>query len=53
MHRLLRIALLFLLGGITVTAGFARVVNTSQADQGVQIIEMSAKKYEYTPSPSA
>jgi len=51
LHRLLRIALLFLLGGITVTAGFARVVNTSQADQGVQIIEMSAKKYEYTPSP--
>src|SRR5882724_3854074 len=43
LHRLLRIALLFLLGGITVTAGFARVVNTSQADQEVQ--------YEYTPSP--
>ena len=45
----LRIASLFLLGGLTVTAGFA--TNPSQADQEVQVIEVSAKKYEYTPSP--
>ena len=51
MHPLLRTALLFLLGGLTVTAGFARLLNTSQADQEVQVIEMSAKKYEYSRSP--
>jgi heme/copper-type cytochrome/quinol oxidase subunit 2 len=51
LHRLLRTALLFLLGGLTVTAGFARRANTFQADQEVQVIEMSAKKYEYSPSP--
>jgi cytochrome c oxidase subunit 2 len=51
LHRLLRIALLFLLGGITVTAGFARLVNTPQADQELQVIEITAKKYDYTPSP--
>jgi len=33
----------------TVTAGFARL--TSQAAQEVQVIEMTAKKYEYSPSP--
>jgi cytochrome c oxidase subunit 2 len=42
---------LFLLGGLTVTAGFTRVANTSQADQEVQVIEVFAKKYEYSPSP--
>jgi cytochrome c oxidase subunit II len=46
-----RIASFLLLGGLTVTAGFARLTNTSQADQEVQVIEISAKKYEYTPSP--
>ena len=51
MRSVLRIASLFLLGGLTVTAGFARVPNTSQADQEVQVIEVSAKKYEYSPSP--
>jgi heme/copper-type cytochrome/quinol oxidase subunit 2 len=44
-----RIAWLFLLSGLTVTAGFAR--RTSQVAQEVQIIEMTAKKYEYSPSP--
>jgi cytochrome c oxidase subunit II len=34
-----------------VTAGFARAANSSQADQEVQVIEVSAKKYEYSPSP--
>jgi heme/copper-type cytochrome/quinol oxidase subunit 2 len=46
-----RIASLLFLGGLTITAGFARLTNTSQADQEVQVIEISAKKYEYTPSP--
>jgi len=44
-----RIAWLFLLSTLTVTAGFARL--TSQAAQEVQVIEMTAKKYEYSPSP--
>ena len=44
-----RIAWLFLLSGLTVTAGSARL--TSQAAQEVQVIEMTAKKYEYSPSP--
>ncbi len=51
MRRPLQTALLFLLGGLTVTAGFARLLNTSQAEEEVQVIEMSAKKYEYSPSP--
>ena len=44
-----RIAWLFLLSGLTVTSGFARL--TSQAAQEVQVVEMTAKKYEYSPSP--
>jgi len=51
LRRPLQTALLFLLGGLTVTAGFARLLNTSQAEEEVQVIEMSAKKYEYSPSP--
>ena len=51
MRSVFRIAWLFLLGGLTVAAGFARLMNTSQADQEVQVIEMSAKKYEYSRSP--
>jgi cytochrome c oxidase subunit 2 len=46
-----QIAALFLLSGLTVIAGLARLTNTSQADQDVQVIEVAAKKYEYTPSP--
>jgi cytochrome c oxidase subunit II len=51
LRQLLRTTLLFLLGGLAVTVGFARLLNTSQADQEGQVIEMSAKKYEYSPSP--
>lgn len=51
MNSVLRIVCLFLLGGFAVTAGFARLANTSQADQGVQVIEVTAHKYEYNPSP--
>jgi cytochrome c oxidase subunit 2 len=40
-----------LLSGLAVTVGFARLVNDSQANHEVQLIEMTAKKYEYTPSP--
>jgi cytochrome c oxidase subunit 2 len=39
-----------LLGGLTVTAGFTQPVNTSQADQEIQVVEVSAKKYDYIPS---
>ena len=49
MRSVFRIAWLFLLSGLTETAGFARL--TSQAAQEVQVIEMTAKKYEYSPSP--
>ena len=51
LHSVLRIVCLFLLGGFVVTAGFGRLGNASQADQDVQVIEVAAKKYEYTPSP--
>jgi heme/copper-type cytochrome/quinol oxidase subunit 2 len=47
----LRIVCLFWLGGFAVTPGFDHLANTSQADQDVQVIEVTAKKYEYTPSP--
>jgi len=46
-----QIASLFLLSGLIGTAGLSRLTNTSQADQDVQVIEVAAKKYEYTPSP--
>jgi cytochrome c oxidase subunit 2 len=49
--QILRVALLLLLSGLTVTAGFAEKLNTSQADQDFQVIELSAKKYEFSPSP--
>ena len=51
MDGVLRIVCLFLLSGFTCIAGSASPANTSQADQGVQVIEVTAKKYEYTPSP--
>jgi len=47
----LRIVCLFLLSGSTGIEGSARPANTSQAEQGVQVIEVTAKKYEYTPLP--
>ncbi len=51
MRRILRIALSFLLSGLTVTAGFAEKLNSSQDGQDIQVIEVSAKKYEFSPSP--
>ncbi len=51
MRSAFQIASLFLLSGLIGTAGLSRPTNTSQADQDVQVIEVAAKKYEYTPSP--
>jgi cytochrome c oxidase subunit 2 len=51
LHRILRTTLLLLLCGVTVTAGFAEKSNASQADQDIQVIEVTAKKYEFSPSP--
>jgi cytochrome c oxidase subunit 2 len=51
MKSVLRIVFLFLLVGIASAAGFARLGDVAQADRDVQVIEVTAKKYEYTPSP--
>src|ERR1700732_1207338 len=51
MNTVSRIVGLIVLGGIAVATDFARPAQTAQADQGVQIIEVTAKKYEYSPSP--
>ncbi len=51
MNKVLPIASLFLLSGLAVAAGFARRGNTPQTDQDAQVIEVSAKKYEFTPAP--
>ncbi len=51
MYSVFWIASLFLLSGLAVTAGSAGLANTSQADLDVRVIEVIAKKYEYTPSP--
>ena len=51
MDSVLRIVCLFLLSGSIGIAGSARPANTSQAEQGAQVIEITAKKYEYTPLP--
>jgi cytochrome c oxidase subunit 2 len=46
-----RIVCLFVLGAFAVAAGFTRPSSTYQADQGVQVIDVTAKKYDYAPSP--
>jgi cytochrome c oxidase subunit II len=51
MVSVLRTISLFLLSGLAVTAGLTRLANASGADREVQVIEVTAKKYEYTPSP--
>jgi hypothetical protein len=50
LNNVLRIVCLCLLGGFVVTAGFAHLGNVSQADRDVQVIEVTAKKYEYSRS---
>jgi cytochrome c oxidase subunit 2 len=51
LNSVLRIVFSFLVGLFAAAAGFAPLANTAQADQDVQIIEVTAKKYEYAPSP--
>jgi cytochrome c oxidase subunit II len=47
----LRIVCLFFVGTFASTTGSARLGNTTQEDQAVEVIEVVAKKYEFTPSP--
>jgi len=51
MNNVSRIICLFVLGGFAVAADFARPANAAQENQAVQVIEVTAKKYEYSPSP--
>jgi cytochrome c oxidase subunit II len=51
METVLQITWLFLLGFSAVSGNIARPANTSQSAQDVRVIEVTAKKYEYTPSP--
>jgi heme/copper-type cytochrome/quinol oxidase subunit 2 len=46
-----RIASLFLLSAFALSSGSATPPNSSQSGQSVQVIEVSAKKYEYSRSP--
>ena len=46
-----RIVSLFLLSAFALSSGSATPPNRPQSDQNVQDIEVSAKKYEYSPSP--
>jgi cytochrome c oxidase subunit 2 len=46
-----RITFLFLLSVFALSAGSANPQNGPQSDQSVQVIEVNAKKYEYSPSP--
>jgi heme/copper-type cytochrome/quinol oxidase subunit 2 len=47
----LRRTSLFLLSAFALSSGSAVPPNSPQSDQGVQVIEVTAKKYEYLPSP--
>jgi cytochrome c oxidase subunit 2 len=49
----LRITFLFLLSAFALSSGSATPPNKPQSDQNVQVqvIEVTAKKYEYSPSP--
>ena len=51
METVLQITWLFLLGFSAVSGNIARPANTSQSAQDVRVIEVTAKKYEYAPSP--
>jgi hypothetical protein len=50
-NSVLRIVCLFLLGVFAVIAGFAPLAHPSRAEQDVQVIEVTAEKYAYTPWP--
>ena len=45
-----RLLSLFLAAGLLVTAGLASPANAPQADQNTRVIEVSAKKYEFSPN---
>src|ERR1700688_2490197 len=47
----LRITVLFWLSAFALSSGSATPPNKPQSDQSVQVIEVTAKKYEYSPSP--
>ena len=51
MNSALRITSLFLLSAFGIGSGFANPANSPQSDHSVQVIEVTAKKYEYSPSP--
>lgn len=51
MRTAMRLSALFLAVGFSVAGGLASPANTPQADQNVKVIEMTAKKYEFSPSP--
>jgi cytochrome c oxidase subunit 2 len=45
-----RFFVLVLVGGVSIATGIARPGNASQADANTKVIELSAKKYEFSPS---
>jgi cytochrome c oxidase subunit 2 len=47
----LRITFLFALSAFALSSRSATPTNGPQSDQNVQVIEVTAKKYEYSPSP--
>jgi cytochrome c oxidase subunit II len=47
----LRITFLFLLSAFALSSGSDTPPNRPQSDQSAQVIEVTAKKYEYSPSP--
>lgn len=51
MNSAFRIVSLFLVSAFALSSGSATPPNRPQSDQNVQVIEVSAKKYEYSPSP--
>jgi cytochrome c oxidase subunit 2 len=46
-----RLFSLFLVVGLVIAGGFARPANVPQTNQNVQAVEVTAKKYEFNPSP--
>jgi len=46
-----RIVYLFVVGAFTLSSESATSPNRPQSDQSVQVVEVTAKKYEYSPSP--
>ena len=51
MNSTLRITFLFVLGASALSAEYATPTSSAQSGQSVQVIEVTAKKYEYSPSP--